>query len=101
MPVYVPEIGKDLTVKLPDEVVRAIVIEVVDDDTVMTQLTRAPLSPRSVDYKKDDIVPVRRVKTDMGETWQAVSERQLQAAAARSQAKRLIEYETDDEAGGA
>jgi hypothetical protein len=54
---------------------------VVSNDAAIVELGSVLNTNRSHDYKKGDIIPVRRERDDFGgDAWRAVSERELQQA---------------------
>jgi hypothetical protein len=90
---YRPEVGDDLkpnyvTVDLPGEKVRAIIVGVVNDDAIIAKLV-GPMISKTHTYKAGDPVPCRRGIDGMGvEVWSAVSERELDMAEAAERFER-------------
>jgi hypothetical protein len=73
-----PAVDTVLTVTLPGEILRAPVVKLWDDDTVIVELTGVPLNPgKTHAYRKGDLVPVQRCRGALGESWQAIDERRL------------------------
>lgn len=91
---FMPELDGPLTVELPAERARVIVRAVVDKNTVIVELTGAPMS-KDHQWKKGDFITCRRADSPFGEVWVGVSkddeERQrkmeeIRAANARAKA---------------
>lgn len=89
---YVPKVGDKITLDLPGEKTRAEIKGVVTPDIVLVELLSVPLSrAASVEFKKGDLVQARRSLGDHDiETWQVITERELQQQEARN---RLAEEE--------
>lgn len=66
---FVPKENSYLTVSLPGELLRAIVIKVVNENSVIAEITTEPLA-KSHNYKFRDIVACRRVRGMFGEDWE-------------------------------
>lgn len=72
---FVPEVDTLLVVHLPGEITRATVRRVVNDNTVLAELTGMPMA-KSHNYRLGDLVAARRVRgTFGGEHWQSVETR--------------------------
>lgn len=70
---FIPQVGTMLPVTLPSEILRAKVVRVVNDDTVICELPQ-PLS-KGHQYKKGDLVGARRRKDPIfGEQWKSVEQ---------------------------
>ena len=79
---FKPAVDGRLTVSLPGETLMARIVRVVSDDDVIIELDYAPMmGGKSHWYKKGDFIPCRRGVDGLGvESWNAVSERSIEAA---------------------
>lgn len=72
---WLPKIDADLTVDLPGERLRASVRRIVDEDTVIVELTSGPMA-KTHTYRKGDLIAVRRTAAPFNqEMWTVVEER--------------------------
>lgn len=76
---FLPKVNEALVVDLPGEKIPATVRRVVSKDMAIVELTNQPLA-KSHTYKLRELVPVRRTEGMLGETWQAVTQHELQQA---------------------
>jgi hypothetical protein len=67
---FVPKVDAYLTISLPGELLRAQVLKVVSDDSVIVEICSEPLA-RSHNYKFRDVVICRRKVGMFGEDWEA------------------------------
>ncbi len=74
---FTPQVDSTLTVELPQEVCRAMVMAVPDEDTVIVELTGATVS-KSHAWKQGDLVTCRRARGMLGEVWRAIDPAQEQ-----------------------
>ncbi len=79
---FLPRGGEQLVVDLPGEKIPATVRKVVSKDTAIVELTNQPLA-KSHTYKLRELVPVRRTAGMLGETWQAITQTELNLAERR------------------
>ena len=84
---FIPQVDADLTVVLPGETLRAKVRRVVNPDTVVVELTSAPMT-RSHTYRKGDIVACQRDRGLGGEIWVAVEQRRAMPRIPAEQPKK-------------
>lgn len=70
---YIPAVDSHLTVTLPGEIMRCCVVNVVNRNTVMVELGQ-PFS-KVHQWRKGDIVGVRRKANSLGEIWEAEDDR--------------------------
>lgn len=84
-----PAEGSEVTVDLPGERTRALVLKRIDESAIVVELMSAPAA-RSHSYRRGDKVPCRLTRSDLGETvWKAIDDRQFIAdMAERQEAKR-------------
>ena len=68
---FIPTEGNYLTVTLPGEILRAIVVKVITNDTVIVEIATEPLSKLSHSFKFRDIVVCKRQRGLFGEDWVA------------------------------
>ena len=68
---FIPQEGNYLTVTLPGEILRAIVVKRINDDTVIVEIATEPLSKLSHSFKFRDIIVCKRVRGLFGEDWEA------------------------------
>ena len=68
---FIPQEGNYLTVTLPGEILRAIVLKKINDDTVIVEIATEPLSKLSHSFKFRDIVVCKRQRGLFGEDWVA------------------------------
>lgn len=73
MTMFVPEVGKPLTVTLPGELMRAIVKRVLNRNTAFVEIGQ-PMT-RSHNYRKGDLVACKRKRQELGEIWEALDDR--------------------------
>lgn len=86
---YVPKIGETITINLPDELTRGTIERVISDDAVIATLQHFTTARTSHNYRKGDLVPCRFEKLGMGiPGWRAVSDREMDDAAAAQAAKQ-------------
>jgi hypothetical protein len=84
-----PEVGGRITVTLPGESVSAVVIKTISVDALIVQLGLTYFG-KNHQYRKDDIVPVRRGVDSMLQTefWEVVSTRAAALASAVAEFER-------------
>lgn len=70
---FVPQVDGDLTVVLPGETMRAVVIRVVDRNTVIVKIGQ-PMT-KTHNFQLGDLVGCRRTSGLLGESWQAIEVR--------------------------
>lgn len=58
-----------MTVSLPGELLRALILKVVNEDSVIAEICTEPLA-KSHNYKFNEIIACRRKKTMFGEDWE-------------------------------
>lgn len=77
---YAPRPGDSIVVELPGERTRATIEEVVSDDMVLVTLQNT-FSNKNHSYKANEsLIPVVRRRNALGEFWEDVDERYLEAA---------------------
>ena len=69
---YVPSEGDTLTVELPHEMIRATVVGVLDDNTVLADLNQAQPFTRLHGYNYGERLRFRRQSNVLGEKWAVV-----------------------------
>ena len=75
---FQPALDTVLVITLPGEQVRAPVVRLWDEDTVICELTGHPPNQAKLHtYRKGDLVPVQRTHNGLGEVWEALDERLL------------------------
>lgn len=86
---YVPKVGDTITIELPDERTRGTIERVISDVAAIARLqTFTTGVGKSHNYRKDDLVPCRFERLGMNVAgWRAVSEREMDEAAAARVAK--------------
>jgi len=78
---FMPVKGEALNCQLPGELIRSTVVQVCSDNTAIVKLDRATPMVKVHNYQRDQLVPVRRTRSQFGqELWQAVSEAELDVA---------------------
>ena len=65
---FVPAENQYLTISLPGELLRAIILSVVNIDTVIVEIVTEPLG-KSHNYKYRDVVVCKRMRGMFGEDW--------------------------------
>lgn len=87
---YEPKVGDAITISVPDEVTRGVIERVISPDAVIASLsTFLTGSGKSHQYRKGDLVPCRFDEIGMNQRgWKAVSQRELDEAAAANEKKR-------------
>lgn len=86
---YIPKVGDTITIELPDERTRGTIEKVISDTAVIAQLQHFTTAKLSHNYRKDDLVPCRFGKLSMNMSgWRAVSEREMEEAAAARAAEQ-------------
>jgi hypothetical protein len=91
---FVPKEGGFLNVQLPQELIRATVHKVVDDDQVIVHLNLGTPMSKTHAYKMGDLVPAQRRKGALGdEVWEAVPEYMMTAAREEQAAKQRQEFD--------
>lgn len=70
----IPVAGDIVTVDLPGEKLRATVVRMIDDDTLLAEITGTPFM-RSHMFRAGDIIACRRSYSVLGETWKAEDDR--------------------------
>lgn len=71
---FQPIVGKELTITLPGELLRASVIKVVGQNAVIAQIITEPLARLSHNYRNGQVIACRRKKGMFGEEWEAVQQ---------------------------
>lgn len=69
---FVPSPGDHFNVFLPHETIRAEVLDVIDDDTILVGLNLGAPLGKANDYKAGEWVRCRRQPGILGEKWVAV-----------------------------
>lgn len=67
---FIPTIDTYMTIDLPGEKTRAVVMKILNDNKVVVQLISVPLA-KSHMYQKDDYVACVRKNDMLGDTWKA------------------------------
>ncbi len=78
MDAFAPAVGSFLTVNLPGEVMRCVVIDLVDEDRVIIEIDGVPMS-RSHQYRAGDRTGARRRIEHWREIWEALDDRDFLA----------------------
>ena len=77
----VPTEGGFLNCQLPNELIRSVVKQVISPNLCIVQLSVSTPMAKTHHYKRDELVPVRRVVGDFGEeVWKAISEYEMEVA---------------------
>lgn len=71
---FVPEVDSFLTVQLPGEVMRCRVDRVIDDDTVIVEISSVPMSRQHL-FRKGDKTGGRRRVENGRDVWEALEDR--------------------------
>lgn len=71
---WIPAVDSFITIDLPGERLRAQVQKIVDEDTVIVEVTSQPMA-KSHSYKFKDIIACRRQTGEFNEIWRVVEER--------------------------
>jgi len=97
----VPSEGDIITINLPGEMIRAVVERVSSDDAVVARIDSIPMAKGHL-YKKNDIVPARRIVDDFlkNEQWEIVSDRELNLAEAADRFDRQEKARVAEEQKG-
>jgi hypothetical protein len=92
-PRYQPKVGDAITIALPDEVTRGVIERVISEEAVIASLsTYLTGAGKSHQYRKGDLVPCRFDNVGMNQRgWRAVSQREMDDAAAAHEAKQAPE----------
>lgn len=69
---FIPSAGEPMTVALPNEMIRATVIRVINRNTIEARLDLAAPFTRIHGYNFGDVIRFRREKNILGEKWAAV-----------------------------
>jgi hypothetical protein len=78
---FMPVEGQPLNCQLPGELIRSTVIRVCSDNTAIVKLDLATPMIKIHTYQRDQLVPVRRSRSSLGqEEWRAISEAELDLA---------------------
>ena len=68
-----PDPGGFINISLPDELIRATVMNCPDNETVIASLDVTPPISKTHNYRQNDVVAARRCTDDLGrEIWKVV-----------------------------
>lgn len=85
---YMPKIGDQITISLPDEKTRGTIEKVISPEAVIAKLTQFTTAKTSHPYRKDDLIACKlRVDALNQRNWQVVPQRELEAAADAAEKK--------------
>lgn len=73
---FKPKKGTHLTVELPGELMRVMVLRVIDQHNAVVVIDSQPVA-KTHTYRPGDEVHVRRERGELGEVWRAVQERRV------------------------
>jgi len=101
---YRPTEGGYITISLPGEMLRAVVLKISSDNAVVAKIDGVTMG-KTHNYRKGDIVPCRRIVDDLlkAEKWEVISDREIQLAEVaekfdrEERARALLESQEEEE----
>lgn len=93
---HVPQVDAQIIVELPGERTRATVIEMIDDNTLVAELTSIVMGKSHV-YRTGMTVPVQRKKSPLeGDIWEVIDEMKMRMRENASKIAQQVARENDD-----
>lgn len=95
---HVPKVDAQIIVELPGERTRATVIEMIDDNTLVAELTSVVMGKAHI-YRTGMTVPVQRKKSPLeGDMWEVIDEMEMRMRENASRIAQQVAEENQDAA---